>query len=263
MSTVGKAITLLEAFSIGHPQLGLTELARFAGFDKATTRRLLVSLAAHGLIEQDASSRLYRLGPALVRLAHIREANFPFLESAKPHVVALAQETGETVHLSEFDSHFLTSSHVEESREANRISLAVGDRLPLNATASGLAYLAFARPEYVETYLARPMERFTQFTPVEPLVLRQKLNEARARGYSIGDQGHSEGVFSVAAPILDRDGYAIGAVAVASPLVRIDEHAVERHGQAAIVAARNISARLNGRMPAHFQSTTSPKARAT
>lgn len=263
MSTVGKAITLLEAFSIEHPQLGLTELARFAGFDKATTRRLLVSLAGHGLIEQDASSRQYRLGPALVRFAQIREANFPFLESARPYVLALAHETGETVHLSEFDSHFLTSSYVEESREANRVSLAVGDRLALNATASGLAYLAFAPPDYVEIYLARPMERFTPFTPTDPNTLRRKLDEARARGYSIGDQGHSEGVFSVAAPILGRDGFPVGALAVASPLVRIDEQAVERHGQAVVLAARNVSARLNGRAPAHFPSTTSPKARAT
>ena len=263
MSTVGKAITLLEAFSVEQPQLGLTELARFASFDKATTRRLLMSLAAHGLIEQDASSRLYRLGPALVRFAHIREVHFPFLESAKPYVLALAQETGETVHLSEFDSHLLTSSYVEESREANRVSLAVGDRLPLNATASGLAYLAFARPEYVETYLLRTMERFTQFTPVEPQVLRRKLEEARARGYSIGDQGHSEGVFSVAAPILDRDGHPIGALAVASPLVRIDAPTVERHGQAVVAAARDISARLNGRMPGNFPPTTNSKARAS
>lgn len=263
MSTVGKAITLLEAFSIEHPQLGLTELARFANFDKATTRRLLVSLAAHGVIEQDGSSRLYRLGPALVRFAQIREAHFPFLESARQHVRDLARETGETVHLSEFDAHLLTSTCVEESREANRVSLAVGDRLPLNATASGLAYLAFAPSEYVETYLARPMEKFTRFTPVDTQLLRAKLVEARARGYSIGDQGHSEGVVSVAAPILGRDGHSIGALAVASPLVRTDEQTIEQHGKAVALAARTISTRLNGLTPAHFQSAISPKARVT
>jgi DNA-binding IclR family transcriptional regulator len=263
MSTVGKAIILLEAFSVARPQLGLTELARFANFDKATTRRLLVALAEHGVIEQDAVTRLYRLGPALVRLAQIREAHFPFLESARPHVQELARQTGETVHLSEFDSHFLTSTYVEESREANRVSLSVGDRLPLNATASGLAYLAFSRPDYVETYLARPMERFTRFTPIDPQVLKQKLEEARARGYSIGDQGHSEGVFSVAAPIMDRDGYPIGALAVASPLVRIDDAAVMRHGQAVVATAHAISMRLNGRASTHYQPASSPKARAT
>ena len=47
------------------------------------------------------------------------------------------------------------------------------------------------------------------------------MRAAARRGYSIGDQGFEEGVFSVAAPILGPDGLAIGTLAVASPLLRV------------------------------------------
>lgn len=247
MSTVGKAVTLLEVFDVHRPQLGLTELARLTGFDKATTRRLLLSLASRGLIEQNEATRLYRLGPALVRFARIREAHFPFLESARSLVVALAEETGETAHLSEFDADYLTSIHVEESSQANRVSVSVGDRFPLHATASGLAYLAAARPDYVDAYLQQSLERHTPLTLTEPELVRQHLTEIRQRGYSISDQGRSQGVFSVGAAILDGEGLPIGALAVASPSVRANGDTTERHGRAVMLAAGKISARLNGR----------------
>ena len=73
MSTVDKAISLLDLFSVETPEHGLTEIARRSGFDKATTRRLLVSLARHGFIEQDVGTRV---GPRrLLRESHSRKAD--------------------------------------------------------------------------------------------------------------------------------------------------------------------------------------------
>ncbi|MHB9381962.1 helix-turn-helix domain-containing protein, partial [Mesorhizobium sp. W067] len=102
MGTVGKAISLLELFTADEPELGLSDLARRCAFDKATTRRLLVALGGHGFVEQDAGTRHYRLGAGLSRLARIREACFPFLQTAIPVAQDLAGSTTETVHLSEF-----------------------------------------------------------------------------------------------------------------------------------------------------------------
>lgn len=246
MSTVSKAISLLELFSVEEPELGLSDLARKGGFDKATTRRLLVSLAGHGLVEQDAANRQYRLGAGLLRLARIREARFPFLQVATPIIRDLAQQTGETVHLSAFSAAGLSTVHVEESAKANRVSVAVGQILPLHGTASGIAFLAFSRPDFVEAQLRGKLPAFTAYTITDRARLMEAVKAASLRGYSRGEQGYEEGVFSVAAPILGADGYATGTVAVASPLSRIDAADADRHGQAAIKAAQEISARLFG-----------------
>src|SRR5215212_10251367 len=125
MSTVGKAISLLEQFTLGEPEIGLSELARKTGLDKATARRLLMAMADHRLIEQEPASRRYRLGAGLSRLARFRDAHFPFVRVAAPVVRELALETGETVHLSEFSAGALLTVHVELSAKANRVNVDV------------------------------------------------------------------------------------------------------------------------------------------
>lgn len=247
MSTVAKAISLLELLGGGAPESALADLARSAGFDKATTRRLLVALIRQGLVEQDETTRLYRLGAGLTRLALMREAQFPFLRMAVPVVEALAAETGETVHLSEHSRRGLISVHIIESTKANRVSLPPGEVLPMHATASGIAFLAFAENHLREAILCAPMPAFTPFTIGDARTLAEHVAAARARGHSIGAQGFEEGVVSVAAPILGVEGFAIGALAIAAPRVRTQKSDIERLGGSVIAAAREIGERLFGR----------------
>ncbi|WP_434721550.1 IclR family transcriptional regulator [Mesorhizobium sp. RIZ17] len=249
MSTVAKAISLLEVLGGGAAEAALADLARAAGFDKATARRLLVSLIAQGLVEQDETTRLYRLGAGLTRLALMREAQFPFLRMAVPVVEALAAETGETVHLSEYSKRGLITVQVIESAKANRVSVQLGDVLPMHATASGIAFLAFAEERLRQGILAGPLPAFTPFTIGDAATLADHVAAARARGHSIGAQGFEEGVMSVAAPILGADGYSIGAIAVAAPRVRTQKADIERLGVIVTAAGREIGERLFGRLP--------------
>ncbi len=246
MSTVEKAISLLELFSAAEPELGLSDLARRSGFDKATTRRLLVSLANRGMVEQDATSRRYRLGAGLSRLARIRDTHFPYVPVAAPLVRELAQETSETVHLSEFGGGSLLTVFVELSPRANRVNVDVGQILPLHGTASGLAFLAFSRPETLKAYFEHPLETFTAYTVTRRESVLEAVKLAAERGYSRSEQGYEEGVHSVAAPILGADGYAIGTLAVASPVSRVDDQLAAIQGDAARRTGARISALLNG-----------------
>lgn len=246
MSTVGKAVSLLELFTLHEPEIGLSDLARRAGLDKATARRLLMALAAHRLIEQEPKSRRYRLGAGLSRLARIRDAHFPFVRLASPVIRELSLETGETVHLSEFSAGALLTLHVELSAKANRVNVDVGQVLPLHGTASGIAFLAASRLEAVGAYLEKPLQAFTAFTMTQPDDLVKAIALAASRGYSRSAQGYEEGVHSIGAAILGADGQPIGTLAVASPVSRVDDATAAGQGEAAVRAARLISARLTG-----------------
>ena len=100
MGTTSKALTLLDLFTRSRPQIGLSELARLSGTNKATCYRLMSELVEHGLVEQVVSSKEYRIGPAVLRLAALREATVPTREAALPILQALAAATGETAHMS-------------------------------------------------------------------------------------------------------------------------------------------------------------------
>lgn len=69
---------------------------------------------------------------------------------------------------------------------------------------------------------------------------------AASRGYSRSSQGYEEGLHSIGTAILGADGQPIGTLAVASPVSRVDDAIAASHGEAAVRAARMISARLIG-----------------
>jgi len=84
MGTISKALDLLGHFSSTRSQIGLTEFVTLTRRDKATVHRHLSELEQNGFLEQHPQTRAYRLGPALLRLAAVREAAFP-MRAAAPH----------------------------------------------------------------------------------------------------------------------------------------------------------------------------------
>ncbi|HKJ00706.1 MAG TPA: IclR family transcriptional regulator [bacterium] len=215
--TVDKALELLGLFSEREPALGLSEIARRACFDKATTRRLLLSLEHHGMVEQLADSRKYRLGAAPLRLARVREAAYPVVSIVRPVVERLSQETGETAHFSLAAGGELATISLWESARANRVSLEQGEALPLHATASGIVYLAFAPPMLREQALRRTLHVYTDSTPTEPAAIEALLHRARREGMARMDDAYETEVVGIAAPVCDATGHAQGAIAVATP----------------------------------------------
>lgn len=241
MSTIGKALTLLDTISRLDKETGLSDIARHCSLDKATARRFLVELEKHGFVEQDPETKRYRIGPAPVRLARIREARYPFLKTAIPFVKELAEISTETVHLSEYANGRLSTIHVEDSPRAHRVIVDIGSILPFHATASGLAFLASCPAQQVDALLGGPLDAFTDMTLTDPATVRGLLVETKGQGYSVNHQGLEAGVVSAAAAILSPNGNPIGAIAVAAPQTRVDAATIKKFGLAAISAAEKIS----------------------
>jgi IclR family transcriptional regulator, acetate operon repressor len=246
MGTVSKALALLDILALPGARLGLTEIAKLANYDKATTRRLLIELKSSGFVEQDDQSRDYMLGPALLMLGRVREERFPFYRIVQPIVRALAEASGETAHASEFGSGTMNSVCMQASDKSSRIIVEVGERLPLHATASGIAFLAASSPAFVDGILHKPLAAFTDRTQTDPAAIADLVAQARARGYSLSDQFKEAGVHSVAAAIVNPRGAPIGAVAVAMPSVRSSPAVLAQCGVLVQTAAADISARLYG-----------------
>ncbi len=247
MGTVSKALGLIELLrGSGHP-LGLTELARLAGFDKATTRRLLLELAANGYVEQDGDSRGYALGPALQMLGRARESRFPLNRAIQPAVRTLSELTGETVHATEYCAGSLASIFTVESGKANRVILEHGQKLPLHATASGYAFLAASSEAFVEGVCRRQFEMFTPTTPTDGKTLLDIVRATRERGYSISNQSMEEGVSSVAAAIRGAGGKPVGTMAIAMPASRVTPEVIREYGELVRKSAAQVSARLFGK----------------
>ena len=247
MGTVSKALVLLDFLKAPDAQLGLTDLAKLSGFDKATTRRLLLELIANGFVEQDEVSKHYVLGPALQMLGKAREERFPLYKIILPMVKNLSDQTGETVHATEYGAGVLISICAQESDKAHRVSLDVGQKLPLHATASGFAFLASSSHSFVESFMKKPRQKFTANTPVAADQLLKLITQTKARGFSISNQSMEDGIHSVAAAFVGLSGKPIGTIAIAMPSSRTTPEGIEKFGKLAKLAAQEISSKLFGK----------------
>ena len=99
MGTAGKVLDLLDILTRLRPQAGLSEIARLSGLNKATYHRLLTEMDARGLVEQTGPAREYRLGPAVLKRAYLREASMPTRDAAMRVLPGLARATDKTAHL--------------------------------------------------------------------------------------------------------------------------------------------------------------------
>ncbi|MBR9864307.1 MAG: IclR family transcriptional regulator [Rhodobacteraceae bacterium] len=224
MSTVEKALGILDLFHTARPSVGLSEAARLLKRDKATVQRYLSALEAQGFLEQDPLSKAYHLGPAVTRLAAVRNLTYPIEIAAKNVLSDLVAKTGETAHLSHHQKNGLSEiAIVETSIRATRVYIDPAEILPFHATASGIAYLSCLDAPERDEILARALERITNKTPLERESVLALVEQAQAAGHSVMFGTFEADVVGMAAPVFDHTDRVCGSVAVATPMSRFDD----------------------------------------
>ncbi len=184
--------------------------------------------------------------------------SFPFLRTAAPLVEALAdrdRRDGASVGI--FQARPDHRPCREFGQGATVSAWRSAKLLPLHATASGIAFLAFT-----EDVSARPCSR-ARCRPLRrsPCPARRRWpNRSRRHARAAIRSARKvsrKACMSVAAPILGADGFAIGTIAIAAPQVRVLEGDIERYGASVADAARSIGERLVGRrsLPAQCAET--------
>lgn len=226
MSTVEKALEILDLFHTARPSVGLSEAARLLKRDKATVQRYLSALESQGFLEQDPLSKAYHLGPAVTRLASVRNLTYPVEVAVKNVLSDLVQKTGETAHLTHHQKSGLSDvAIVETSVNATRVYIEPADILPYHATASGVAYLSAVKPERLDSLLDQSFRRYTDTTPLSRESVMDLVEQAKTSGFALMMGTFDHDVVGMAAPVFNHLDTVCGSIAVATPLSRFDDKA--------------------------------------
>ena len=253
MGTVAKALSLLSLFSQARPVIGLSDVARLSGTNKATTFRLLGELQAQGFVEQVGRDRAYRLGPEILRLAALREAAVPLMSAAREILDHLSQKTGETAHMSHVQGHRLnTLAYAHGTRHGTQVRMEDAEVLSFHATSSGLAVLGFCTPGFIDEILSRPLTVFTSDTRTDAAQIRADLDEVRQSGLAESIGGFEADVHSLATPVFGPDRLPIGALAVATPASRMTDDLKSLITQELHRGAQDLTHKIGGLYPDHF-----------
>lgn len=251
MGTVAKALQLLTLFDRARPRIGLSELARLSGVNKATCHRLMSELQEFGLVEQLDGSREYRIGPAVLRLAVLRESTVPLREAALPVLQSIAHATGETTHMSAYaGGELITLAFAYSPAHGMKVMMEDADRLPLHATSSGHAVLAHLPEAERQGILGGALRRLTAETPTDRAALEARIAEVRRNGFAETVGTFEADVHSLAVPLFGQSGRCTGALAVAAPAARMTpdlRRTIQRH---LTEGARRMTTLAGGTLPA-------------
>jgi len=230
-SAIEKAVDVLFHLHAESAPQGVTAVGRALGMPKSSAHRLLASLQRRGLVERDDRGR-YRPGIGLVALGLGALEREPVVAAAHPVLEAEARALGETVFLVGARAGALRVLDKVEGTGVLRAAPSVGSSVPVECTAVGKLFLAFA-PAAVSA--------------IEPrAALARAVARARARGHAENRDEWIPGLSVVAAPIL-ASGRMHGALAVALPSVRMRELAATRLAERMRDAAAQVVRRMEGR----------------
>jgi DNA-binding IclR family transcriptional regulator len=239
---------VLELLASAADGLGVSDVALGVGVHKTTASRLLGTLAARGVVERDAATLRYRLGPGVIALAGAAMSRLPIVSQARRELEQLSAVTGETVNLAILDGRHVV--YVDQVAPTDAVVMAswVGRRSPAHASSSGKVLLAFGEEGLRRSVLSQPLERLTRHTITDRKRLREVLEETRRRGYAWSAGELEEGLVTIAAPVL-ADGRATAAVSVSGPSRRMPVRDRPRLARLSIDAARAVGHRISGSAP--------------
>jgi DNA-binding IclR family transcriptional regulator len=213
IQSVDRSVRILLALQ-GARRLSLADLAARLQLPASTVHGILATLAAHGMVEQEAGSSRYMLGPAVVRLSTVYLDSLEFRSRALKWTEELARRTGAAVRAGVLLLDDVIIVHDEPRPDGSRQMPEVGFVIPAHASALGKAMLAF-RPD--PSVRSGELRRMTGETIVDPTLLDDHLMDVARTGIAAERDEALLGESSIAAPVFDATGTPVGAIGIVLP----------------------------------------------
>lgn len=199
--------------------IALDRISRACELPRSTAYHLINAMIAEGFVVHLEDEQRYGLGVAAFEVGSGFARQEPLQRLARRPLANLVDATGYGGHLAVL--HGRDVLYVIEERAPGRPPLVtdVGVRLPAHLTASGRAIL-MALPSSQVRALYPDRSAFVDRLGTGPATLSQLrtvLSEARQRGHAEEDGEVSDGLASVAAPVLDHNAHPVAAVALTFP----------------------------------------------
>jgi len=223
-----------------------------------TLHRLMTVLVAEEFVAKSPDTRRYTLGSGAVSLHRgMRRLE----EVARTHMGELSAATQETVFLTELVGYRAVCTGLVDGSRPLRLSVRVGQELPVHAAASARTLLAFLPAGDVEEVLSsHELTQFTDDTPHTISAVKRHLREVARRGFDVCDQELDLGVVAISAPVRSQTGRVIASLTLAAPKDRISALTRRRWIGQVLAAADAVSTDLGhvppGPAPTTVLSTT-------
>ncbi|WP_328471488.1 IclR family transcriptional regulator [Streptomyces sp. NBC_00448] len=218
---VDRVIAVLDALAGGGSSPA--ELAQETGIARSTIYRIAAALQSHDVVQRTSAGE-YLLGTRVLSWGTAAVAALPWLTTVRDVLGTLHKETGESVQFYVREGRERLCVAAVDRPTGLRETVAVGERLALNAGSGAKILLAWS-------------DDWQQFGDID----KAELDRIRLEGtaYSIAER--EVGVASVSAAVMTGPKRILGALSVSGPMQRIVPN-IERLRLQAARAARCLTA---------------------
>jgi DNA-binding IclR family transcriptional regulator len=245
MSSVQRAVQILELLARADQPMRLSAIARELGIPKSTTHSILCELTDSLTVAADESGYSVGLKAFEIGSSFLRSAGS--VARITPEMSRLTRVLNVVSHYAILDGTDVVYLCKEDPGGLGiRLASSIGARLPAYLTAVGKSCLAWLPPGDVSAHL--PATGCSGGSgAAEGAALAAELESVRALGYSTDHGATAPGIQCVAAPVFDHLG-PHGAVGVS--YLMASEHRVDVVAREVRRSAEQVTLALGGRLHA-------------
>ena len=213
-----KGLKVIEAFNSAQSRLSITDIATITGFDRATTRRCLLTLATLGFARHDG--KYFSLTAKMLRLgySYLSSASLPVI--IQPFLDRLSIKIGQSSSSSILDATEIVYIARASQTKIMSVNLMAGSRLPAWCSSMGRVLIAALPKDEQEKILsASNIEPRTAKTCIDRLKLAEKIALVATQGFCLIDQELEIGLCSIAVPIKNQSGRVVAALNIGAPAI--------------------------------------------
>ncbi|ALQ04549.1 MULTISPECIES: IclR family transcriptional regulator [Pseudomonas] len=257
VQSLAKGFRVLESFTAENDELTLSQIAATADLDPGTTFRMLNTLVDLGYVSRIPESRRFALTLKVLDLGFHAIARTDLRSIVRPILRSLVSETSEAASFAVLQgADVLYLERVRAGITRLGVDIRIGTTVPATQTAIGQSILAFL-PEH-------QVQKVQELTPTTPFIMKphalerplsELLGQIRDNGFVLTESLFTEGLRILAVPVLDIDGYPVGAISIAAPSVRCTADELKSRAlSSTLEAAKDIGKALeaNGSIGSNF-----------
>ncbi|NRF72375.1 IclR family transcriptional regulator [Aquincola sp. S2] len=223
VQSVRRAVTVLNVLgSFGRTGASVAKISQLSQLHKATAHRILGALLGEGLVEQDPSSRNYRLGARISVLNALMGQQFDLRIVGQQVLDRLAEATGDAIYLG-VRTHFdgLCLDLREGEHKVPVLRLRPNECWPLGIGAFSIALIAFLPDEEVDAIIEHNARYLGAQRDITPSYIRQQVDSTRACGHAASRNLGNLGMAAVAVPVFDPLWRPIASLCITTTLERL------------------------------------------
>jgi len=197
--SIERVVNMLRVVaSRGRNGMGIGEVAATSGLPQSTCFRMLARLELEGLVDRDARTRKYYLGPLLHELGLLARPRYRLSEMCDAALHRLAETTQDTLYLSERSGlEAVCTNRALGDYPIKALPLDIGIRRPLGVGAGGLAMLCAMPAAEAESIIQANGHRYEKYASFSADFLREVVAQGRQQGYSFLDSVVTPGTAAI------------------------------------------------------------------